>query len=464
MSKLSSAFAVHGHFYQPARDDPLTGEIPWEDGSLPFANWNERIYSECYLPNAMLGNFGRISFNLGPTLTDWLARYHPETLTAIVSQEQDNYEKHGVGNGMAQAYHHTILPLDLPQDKVTQVRWGIADFEFRFGHLPAGLWLPETAVDEATLICLAENGIKFTILAPWQAADAVDIRQPALVELPGGHSITVFFYDQPVSTALSFNPLATINADAFVREQILAKPFDGLLFVASDGELYGHHQQFRDKFLDYLTRRAIPQAGIQMTYPGLWLQEHPPTQMVRILDNTSWSCHHGVERWRGACGCTPQGEWKGYLREAFSWLAKELDIVFVENLGKFVSDPWELRHQYIRVLHGQMTLQGLLTELGRAPVSDSDLSQIAGLLQAQKERLRMFTSCGWFHDDFDRINPRNNVIYAAQAVYAFHKATGIDLAPEMISQLARVVSWRSGLQADIVFTQHLERARNQINP
>jgi len=201
-----------------------------------------------------------------------------------------------------------------------------------------------------------------------------------------------------------------------------------------------------------------------MTYPGLWLQEHPPTQMVRILDNTSWSCHHGVERWRGACGCTPQGEWKGYLREAFSWLAKELDIVFVENLGKFVSDPWELRHQYIRVLHGQITLQGLLTELGRAPVSDSDLSQIAGLLQAQKERLRMFTSCGWFHDDFDRINPRNNVIYAAQAVYAFHKATGIDLAPEMIPQLARVVSWRSGLQADIVFTQHLERARNQINP
>ena len=190
------AFCVHGHFYQPPRKDPITGQIPLEPGAAPFRNWNERIHFQCYQPNAEEGNFERISFNIGPTLAQWMAETHPDNLKQIIEQDQYNYQKYGVGNAMAQSYNHTIMPLALRHDKITQVRWGICDFETRFGHAPSGMWLPETAVDIETLEVLVECGIEFTILAPWQAdTDRLDASQPYVVDLINGKKITVFFYN-----------------------------------------------------------------------------------------------------------------------------------------------------------------------------------------------------------------------------------------------------------------------------
>lgn len=468
------AFCVHGHFYQPPREDPLTGEIPVEPGSAPYPNWNERIHDHCYRPNAELGNFEQISFNIGPTLVSWLAEHHPETLRLIIEQENRNYSHYGVGNGMAQAYNHTILPLACREDKVTQVRWGIADFVCRFGHPPAGMWLPETAVDEETLLVLAENGILFTILAPWQVEEAdIDIRQPYRVMLPGGKEITVFLYDQDLSTRVSFDPGATIDGDGFIRYGLLQKYTHDefrngkpqFLMVASDGELYGHHQPYRDKFLAYLLDGALKKYPISTNYPGRWLREHPAREIIRVRNNTSWSCQHGVTRWMDACGCTPHGEWKNQLRQAFLKIADLVDGIYLGYISEFLDSPWELRHQYHHVLCGMKTVGELLDGDFGIQVSEREQKIIHLLLSAQYERQRMFTSCGWFFDDFDRIEPKNNVAYAAQAIWLTYRASGEDYSSKAIEALSAVRSWRTGVRGDVVFKNYLERAqRQQLQP
>ena len=263
MAALS--LSIHGHFYQPPREDPITGRIPNEVGAHPYHNWNERIHAECYRPNAELGNFERISFNIGPTLFEWMKKYDPTVHDLIVTQDRVNVQQYGVGNAIAQAYHHTLLPLASREDKVTQIYWGIADFEYRFGRKPQGMWLPETAVDLETLSLLADHGIEFTILAPWQAErDHLDTTEAYRVDLPQGRNITVFFYHSELSSCVSFNPTATANADFFSKDQILThylpkksrSNVPQLLLIASDGELYGHHQQFRDRFLAHLVDGA----------------------------------------------------------------------------------------------------------------------------------------------------------------------------------------------------------------
>lgn len=461
------AFSVHGHFYQPPREDPLTGEIPIEPGAAPYRNWNERINAQCYRPNAELGNFERISFNMGPTLLEWMAKYDPETLDRIVEQERRNLEKFGLGNGMAQAYNHTILPLASLEDKFTQVRWGIADFEFRFGHEPQGMWLPETAADDETLWVLAECGIQFTILAPWQAnTDSLDASVAHRVPLPGGREISVFFYNQDLSTRVSFDPGATVDADRFMLEGLLPKfqlhKGQGLepqlVMIASDGELYGHHQPFRDKFLSYLMDGALHQQPVSGTFPGLWLRDYPAKNAITIHQKSSWSCHHGVTRWFGSCGCTSNNEWKEPLREGLKKIAELVDEQYIEVAGRYFNNPWELRHQYIHVIHGTTTLEELALSQADHPVSRSTLHELRLLLRAQYERQRMFTSCGWFFDDFDRIEPRNNVNYAAQAVLLTEKAVEVDLTQDSLQALGKVRSWRTNLCADDVFRRHLQRA------
>lgn len=463
----NSALCVHGHFYQPPREDPLTGEIPVEPGAAPYRNWNERIHAQCYYPNTLLRNFERISFNIGPTLMEWMFDYDPETQTRIIQQDQKNLEESGVGNAMGQSYNHTILPLAKPHDKITQVRWGIADFELRFGHRPIGMWLPETAADDATLAVLADNGIQFTILAPWQAdSDALNTSHPYQVDLPGGKQIAVFFYHQELSTRVSFDPASTINADRFLTEHILPKfetgrPEDDqqLVLIATDGELYGHHQPFRDKFLAYLLDGALKGKAVELTYPALWLRKHPPREKIKIRQGTSWSCHHGVLRWSGVCNCTPHSEWKAQFRFALDRLGEEIDNEYLRVMGGRMEDPWELRHRYIGVLHGAIRLEDLLDELcGWKPDSRS-LRTVQWLLRAQYERQRMFTSCGWFFEDYDRIEPRNNTAYAAQATWLTRMATGMDLTEVAGEELEKVVSWRTGTRADSVFMRHLQRAR-----
>lgn len=464
----ATELCIHGHFYQPPREDPLTGEVPLEPGAAPYRNWNERILAECYAPNALAGNMARMSFNVGPTLFSWMDTLDPATSARIVEQDRQNWERYGVGNAMAQSYHHTILPLATYEDKVTQVRWGIADFKKRFGHDPQGMWLPETAADSETLTVLADHGIEFTILAPWQAVDPdIDTRQPYIVELPGGRKITVFFYNQGLSTLVSFNAEATVNADSFLRNHLLKQyqkdsSEPQLVLIASDGELYGHHQRFREKFLSYLLNGALKNSNLEAVYPGLWLRRYAPYRTMAIVQNSSWSCHHGVLRWSGACGCTPNGAWKAYLRQAFERIASVVDDAYYSSLAPIFDDPWELRHRYIHVLQGQMSLEELARDQAGKRLDENSLRMTRLLLAAANERQRMFASCGWFFEDFDRIEPRNAVAYAAQAVYLTQQATGKDLYTASLTWLNHVQSWRSELRADEVFSNHIQRA--QANP
>ena len=460
------AICIHGHFYQPPREDPLTGKIPVEAGAAPYPNWNERIFDQCYRPNAELENFQKISFNIGPTLNEWLKSTHPMVLEQIISQDQYNVNKHGVGNAMAQAYNHTILPLSTRVDKETQVRWGIAEFMCRFGHRPQGMWLPEAAVDMETLEVLEEHGIEFVILAPWQAdKDNLDVSHPYRVELSGGKQITAFFYDEDLSMRVSFDPGATVNADQFVLNYVLPKfsedstSADRLYLVASDGELYGHHQPFRDKFLAYLMDGVLEKKNIEAVYPGLWLKKHPATETIRIRENTSWSCHHGVSRWKEACGCAAHGEWKAPLRQAFNQIADAVDQQYLSLVGKHLENPWELRHSYTQVLCGKMQPEEYIQSMLSGTLTTEETQAIELLLRAQFERQRMFTSCGWFFGDFDRIEPRNNIAYAAQAVWLTEQATGVDLSEQALNWLKPVKSWRSGLRGDQVFQFRLEKTR-----
>jgi alpha-amylase/alpha-mannosidase (GH57 family) len=453
------SLCVHAHFYQPSRENPFTGVIPVEKGAAPYSNWNERIHDTCYRPNAKLGNFERISFNVGPTLFRWMERYDPITYNRIIAQDRANVERFGVGNAMAQGYHHTILPLAARRDKVTQVAWGIADFEHRFGRSPQGIWLPETAADLETLEVLAKRDIEFTILAPWQAAvDDLDPSQPYWVALPSGARIAVFFYHGALSSGVSFDQGMTSNAHDFASKHLSAHFDDGnseaqLLLLASDGELYGHHQRFRDWFLAYLVNGAGARAGMRLTYPALWLHQHPPRETIQIRENTSWSCHHGVARWEEGCACT-RGDsgWKGHLRLALNRLAEALDQIYADEVAALGLDPWQLRNAYIDVILGKRALANLLP----AALSADELERFRLLLEAQRERQRMFTSCGWFFESFKRIEPRNNIAYAARAIQLAAQATGEDLSVAAAEHLRKVRDARGDLRGDQVLESFLK--------
>lgn len=464
----TKAICIHGHFYQPPREDPLTGIIPTEPGAKPYKNWNERIHAECYRPNAQLGNFQQISFNIGPTLLSWMSQYDTVTYQQIVSQEQATFKRYGVGNAMAQAYNHTILPLASNPDKEIQITWGIADFEHRFGHKPLGMWLPETAVDKETLIILAKHGIKFTILAPWQTTNqGLDPTEPYRVNLSGGQSITIFFYEGDLSARMSFDPNATANADDFALHE-LSQHFNPikeslkqpqLLLLASDGELFGHHQPFREQFLAHLLNGASEKINLIPIFPALWLIDHHPEKIIEIRERTSWSCHHGVLRWSGECDCTPNnGHWKSNLRKALDHLAAELDGLYFESVYPLIPYPRMLRQRYISALLGEISPEGLILEMAGKALTSEQTLRIHLLLESQRERQRMFTSCGWFFDDFNRIEPKNNIAYAAQAVRLARIATGIDLSPQVKSDLKLVQGNYNRIQGDIVFERQLQRA------
>lgn len=461
------SFSIHAHFYQPPREDPLTGEIPIESGATPFPNWNERIHAECYRPNAELGNFGQISFNVGPTLCAWMSRHDPETCRKISRQDKMNVEHYGVGNAIAQAYNHTILPLMSYRDKTTQVKWGIREFTKRFGRAPQGMWLPETAVDLETLSVLAENGIEFTILAPWQAdQDNLDTTEPYRVNLPHGREINVFFYDHGLSGGISFNPGMTVNADQFAAYDLLSR-FQNeklqrgepqLVLLATDGELYGHHQPLRDHFLAHLVNGASTSLGMQPVFPGLWLRQYPVRRSVLIREATSWSCHHGVKRWMVNCDCSPiDGNWKAQLRYAFERLSSALDRLYLQSVASYCDEPWALRDDYIDVILGDRSIEDLVNQAAGRRLSEDKIVRTHVLLESQRERQRMFTSCGWFFDDFDRIEPQNNIAYAVQAVRLARMATGVDLEAPALSDLSRVSSPLTGLRGDAVFMRHMRR-------
>ncbi|HEX9013347.1 MAG TPA: DUF3536 domain-containing protein, partial [Anaerolineaceae bacterium] len=454
------AFCVHSHFYQPPREDPFTGEVPLEPGAAPYHDWNERIYAECYLPNADAGNFSRISFDIGPTLFKWMDNHHPGTVQQIIAQDRENVERFGVGNAMGQAFNHSILPLASRRDKETQILWGIADFIHRFGRKPRGMWLPEAAVDQETLEVLVDCGIEYTILAPWQAHRIPSGSSgPFLAHLGEGRKISVFFYNQDLSTRVSFDPRSTVNADSFVTDLVMPKyhqgPADGeapeLFMVASDGELYGHHQQFREKFLAYLLNGALRSREVTPMFPELWMKEYPARQGVVVRDHTSWSCHHGTTRWMGDCACTSHNAWKAPLRQSLDQLAGEVDRVYEQFLSRWIPDPWALRNAYVHVFLGEVSSADLFSETAGKKLTPDEIWRIGLLLEAQRERQRMFTSCGWFFEDFNRIEPKNNIAYAARAAWLVRQAAGVNLAPAAQVSLRRVRSHRTGLTAAQVF-------------
>ena len=451
--------AVHAHFYQPSRLDPWTGRVPVEPSAAPFHDWNERVNAECYRPNAERGTLAHISSDLGPTLASWLASEDPATYRRFTTD--------GAG-AIAQGFHHTILPLASAADRRTEIRWGVRDFEVRFGRLPAGMWLPEAAVDLATLRALAEAGIGYTILAPWQAAEgAIDSRVPYHVELGNGRSIVAIFYDAGLSASVSFEPEATADADRFARERVAPRLGSGpsqidrpLAVIATDGELYGHHQQFRDLFLQRLVAPEPADGGADRGFDVVSLSdvvaEADTTRPVRIAERTSWSCHHGVARWGGECSDADDGRWKAPLRAAFDRLGGAIDAVTAAAFAELPGgdDPDAARDAYVDVVIGEVPPADFAAE--RWPAEDDRRrARLLDLLEAQRWRLAMFASDGWFWDDPVRPETRQVMRAAARAVRLVDSTAGTHLERHLIEDLTILSSPSRGLDGRKIYQMAL---------
>ncbi|HLX56364.1 MAG TPA: DUF3536 domain-containing protein [Ktedonobacteraceae bacterium] len=442
---------LHGHFYQPPRDDPFTGQIPIEPTATPFANFNEKITSECYRPNAEAGNFDDINFDLGPTLAAWLEDEHPDVYTHIIEADHKNMQRYGVGNAMAQAYNHTILPLTSTRDKRTQIAWGLSDFQHRYGRKASGMWLAETAVDIESLDLLAQYGITYTILAPWQAAAPIDPTEPYILPLRDGRSITIFFFNEPLSGGVSFDWDATSNADMFVSgylpEHLEPHKSEAgepqLILIATDGELYGHHKPWRDKFLTHLLRTGAPSYGFEVCTLERYMRMHPATKEVSLRLPSAWSCSHGMARWDTGCECTENdSSWKGDLNRALRNLAERGNLLFERYAGETLLDPWAARDAYLPVRNGWEALESFWAQHGKPSVAASLVQRTLLLLEAQYYLQCSFTSCGFFFEDLDRIEPRNNIAFARRSISLVWQALGIDLQPNFVSDLRAVKSWR----------------------
>ncbi len=451
---MARYLCIHGHFYQPLREDPFVGRIPKESGANPWENFNQKITAECYRPNVQLGNFEHISFNVGPTLLEWLQKSDTETYEGIIRADKWNVQRYGVGNALAQPYNHTILPLATKREKQVQVRWGIADFQQRFGRQPDGMWLPETAVDYATLEVLVSNGIQFVILASWQASDlSVDATEPYRVLLPSGRSTTAFFYDAHLSGRIKPDPRTPYSAREFVRFSLpmrlnISKVWSGddqLLLLANDGENYGHSVLGRERFLYEIVHREAIDGGYQLTSLPRYLLHHPPAREMSIRENTAWSCRHGIERWKGHCTCVEPGtgKWKRPLRHTLNELAKLLDSHYETTMRSLGLDCTQILYDYIKIRSGWIDGKEFLVNHDGQHLTDGESTRVLSLLESQYYRQLMFTSCGFFFEDFDRIEPKNNIKFAAKAIVLAEEVTGHNLRAQFSADLEQVTSWRT---------------------
>ncbi len=458
-------FCIHGHFYQPPRADPFTGRIPREPDAAPYANWNERITAECYMPLAGSGHFGRISFNLGGTLARWLDEHAHSIYERIVTAERDYWDAHAVGNGLAQPVHHTILPLARRRDKICQVRWGIASFLHRFGHRPEGMWLPEMAVDCETLEIMAAEGIRFTILSEEQVQGDLEAGAgPYRVRLPGEREIAVFVRDRALSNALSFGMPDSAYVDEWLRDQVEWRCRSGgaviapLLLIATDGETFGHHHRQGVEVLDRILS-AGDAYGYHLTTLGVHLRRSPPQTEVEVIENTAWSCFHRLDRWVVGCDCTPgDSRWKGALRRALDNLACDLDQVYVCEAQRLGLDPWPLRDDYIAVVLGQVGGLAFLSGNGLARLSSEEAQRLLALLEAQFHRQRMYASCTFFFDDLDRHEPCYAIANGIRAITLTRQATGDDLSNGFRRDLRVAVSGKTGRTGADVLDEILTKA------
>ena len=468
---------IHGHFYQPPRENPWTGEVDAEESAKPFHDWNERISSECYEQNTKarilnaknelvhtVNNFTRISFDIGPTLLSWLRRKQPEVYRAIVEADRESVSRrNGHGNAMAQVYNHRIMPLATRRDKITQVVWAIRDFEFHFKRKPEGMWLAEAAVDRETLKIMAEQGILFTVLAPHQAKrvrhagfgqrwryihhEAIDPKHVYRILLEGGRHFHIFFYDGPISRAIAFQGLLN-NGDQLASRLLNAFGNRGdreqLVSAATDGETFGHHHRFGEMAVAYSVKKIEEQRLANMTNYAEFLGRIGSFWEVDVVENSSWSCAHGVERWRSDCGCRISHragwnqKWRTALRDAFDFLKQVIDEVYEKELGVFLKDPWQARNDYISVLldPSKREIEKFLTRHQRKPLRAEDIVEVWKLLEAEKFSMFMYTSCGWFFDELSGIEPVQCMKFARRAMEMVQPYLKIPLEEHVLKILA----------------------------
>jgi len=466
---------VHGHFYQPPRESPSLEAVELQDSAYPYHDWNERITAECYAPNAtsrildseqriiqLVNNYSRMSFNFGPTLLSWLEAKAPAVYEAIREGDKVSQQAFGGhGSALAQAYNHMILPLANRQDKVTQVKWGISDFEHRFGRRPEGMWLPETAVDMETLEVLAENGIQFTILAPRQAkrvrrkgsrswkdmsGDRIDPSRAYLVTLASRKKISVFFYDGPISQGVAFEGL--LNDGKRFAERLLTgfsdnRDWPQLAHIATDGESYGHHHHFGEMALTYALEHIQANKFAELTNYGQFLERHPANHFVEIVENSSWSCAHGLERWGSNCGCNSGGhagwnqEWRGPLRAALDWLRDALALAYQDKAAPLLQDPWLARDAYIRVIidRSDESLAAFFAQHATHPLNAGEQVTALKLLEMQRHALLMYTSCGWFFDELSGPETVQIIHYAGRAVQLAQEFLGPQVESQFLERL-----------------------------
>ena len=476
---------IHCHFYQPPRENPWLEEIELQESAAPYHDWNERISAECYRPNglsrildqegwvtSLTNNYARVSFNFGPTLLSWMEINDPLAYEAILEGDRQSVERYkGHGSAIAQAYNHMIMPLANRRDKETQILWGLRDFERRFGREAEAMWLPETAVDIETLEILAAHGMKYVILAPRQAKAArpivaptasapmpwvemggekIDPKRAYLCHLPSGENIALFFYDGPISKAVAFEGLLH-NGEKFANR--LMEGFNTgdnraqLMHIGTDGESYGHHHRNGDMALAYAFDYIQRQSRVATVNYGLFLEEHPPEWEVQIFENSSWSCTHGIERWRSDCGCNsgmrPQWHqaWRGPFREALDFLRERLEKPYEQAMRAFTNDPWGMRNDYINVIldRGDASRSAFFDKWLSVPLATHE-TPLLKLLEMQRNLLLSYTSCGWFFDEVSGLETVQNLQYAARVIELARETLELDLEEEFLERLERAPS------------------------
>jgi len=470
---------IHAHFYQPPRENPWLEVIERQPAAYPYHDWNQRITAECYAPNTgsrildaegritrIVNNYSRISFNFGPTLLSWMEENEPEVYAAILEADRESQQRFsGHGSALAQAYNHMILPLANTADRCTQILWGLRDFEHRFKRQPEGIWLPEAAVDLETLELLAEFGIRFTVLSPYQAQrtrkmggrwrDATGgILDPTLAyeqALPSGRSLAVFFYDGPISRAVAFERL--LARGEHLAGRLLGAFANGgerpeLVHIATDGETYGHHHRHGDMALAYALHHIDSNGLAKLTNYGEYLERYPPAHQVEIKEQTAWSCSHGVGRWWTDCGCNTgrhpnwNQAWRTPLRNALDWLRDTLAPAYEEKGRLYLKDPWAARDDYIKVVLDrapEKTGEFLAAHASRELNQDERVA-VLKLLELQRNAMLMYTSCGWFFDELSGIETVQILQYAGRAIQLAEEVGSSHVEPTFVAKLAEAKS------------------------
>ena len=461
---------IHGHFYQPPRENAWLEQIEAQETAAPFHDWNEKINEECYNTNTQArilnaenrivdisNNYERISFNIGPTLLSWMELHRPDTYQAILNADKAGMKLfNGHGPAIAQVYNHSIMPLCNKRDKETQIRWGLYDFEKRFGRKPEGIWLAEAAVDTETLECLADQGVKYTILAPNQAkrfrklgdtkwTEGINPNQPYVIKLKDNRQIVVFFYNGDVSQGVAFKGL--LNDGRVFAENLLqgieSNPKDPqLLHIATDGESYGHHHKQGEMALAYCLHHLHKNTDAQVTNYGHYLSHHEPMHEAEIHDDSSWSCAHGIERWRSDCGCHTGGDpgwnqqWRAPLRNGLDNLRVKLDRLFESVILQYHPEPWTLRNQFIEVVF-QSSKRDYSSFFSKylPKLKEKERTIVIRMLELQRNAILMYTSCGWFFNDVSGIETLQILQYADRAIQLAERESDLNLESDFLNEI-----------------------------